>query len=88
MSNTEFPLDYGAELVLRYRMSGLTRKEFAAQSGIAVSTLDYCLRRERSVSSAAAVRPNRILPVDLVACEKACSRATVSALYLSTKLDS
>jgi transcriptional regulator with XRE-family HTH domain len=42
-------LDYGEQLVKRYRASGLTRKEFAERSGISVSTLAYYVRRERKV---------------------------------------
>lgn len=68
MSDTEFPLDYGEALVLRYGRSGMTRKEFAAQSGISVSTLDYYIRRERKAAIPSGFTPNRILPVDLVAC--------------------
>jgi len=52
--------------VIRYRASGLTRKEFAEESGISVSTLAYYVRRERRSSLPVDSRPNRILPVDLV----------------------
>ena len=66
MSDSISSLDYGEQLLLRYRASGLTRKEFAEQSGISVSTLAYYVRRERSASLPVDSRPNRILPVDLV----------------------
>jgi transcriptional regulator with XRE-family HTH domain len=49
MSDSYSSLDYGEQLVRRYRASGLTRKEFAERSGISVSTLDYYVRRERKV---------------------------------------
>jgi transcriptional regulator with XRE-family HTH domain len=62
-------LDYGEELVVRFRASGLTRREFAARAGISVSTLDYYVRRERKASLPAALPVNRILPVDLIAAE-------------------
>ena len=59
-------LDYGEQLVKRYRASGRTRKDFAEQADISVSTLDYYVRRERKASLAADFAPNRILPVDLM----------------------
>lgn len=69
MSDVFDSLDYGEQLVMRYRASGMTRKEFAAQADISVSTLDYYVRRERRASLPAALPPNRILPVDLVAAD-------------------
>lgn len=71
MSDLFSSLDYGEQLLLRYRASGLTRKAFAEQADISVSTLDYYLRREGKASPSVAVAPNRILPVDLVAAEEA-----------------
>ena len=44
-------LDYGEDLVWRYRASGRTRKEFAAEAGIAVTTLDDYIRRVNRSSS-------------------------------------
>src|SRR3546814_423703 len=70
MSDRHFASDYGEDLVLRYGSSGLTRREFAAQSGISVSTLDYYVRRERKASLPAGFPLNRILPVDLVASDE------------------
>ena len=70
MSDAFSTLDYGEQLVMRYRASGMTRKEFAAQADIAVSTLDYYLRRERNASLPAEFPPNRILPVDFIAPEE------------------
>ena len=67
MSDAFDSLDYGEQLVIRYRASGRTRKEFAEQAGISVSTLDYYVRRERRASMPADFTPNSILPVDLVA---------------------
>ena len=71
MSDLFDSLDYGEQLMMRYRVSGLTRKDFAAQADISVSTLDYYVRRERNASRPAAFAPNRLLPVDLVAPEEA-----------------
>ena len=59
-------LDYGEDLVWRYRASGRTRKEFAAEAGIAVTTLDDYIRRVRRSSSAEEAAVSRILPVELV----------------------
>lgn len=70
MSDAFSTLDYGEQLVIRYRASGLTRKEFAEQSGISVSTLAYYVRRERRASLPAGFTPNRIVPVDLVASDQ------------------
>jgi transcriptional regulator with XRE-family HTH domain len=67
MTDSLCSLDYGEDLVIRYRASGLTRREFAARAGISVSTLDYYVRRERKASLPAALPVNRILPVDLIA---------------------
>src|SRR5690606_34670375 len=67
MSDSLSSLDYGQQLVLRYRGSGLSRKDFAEQSDISVSTLDYYVRRERKASQPADFAANRILPVELVA---------------------
>ena len=74
MSDSISSLDYGEQLVMRYRASGLTRKEFAEQSGVSVSTLAYYVRRERSASLPSDSRPNRILPVDLVGSAEEFSR--------------
>ena len=70
MSDPCLTLDYGEQLVLRYRASGLTRREFARQADISVSTLDYYVRREGKASPPVALAPNRILPVDLIAPEE------------------
>ncbi len=59
-------LDYGEDLVWRYRRSGRTRKEFAAEAGIPVTTLDYYIRRVNRNSSAEEASVSRILPVELV----------------------
>jgi transcriptional regulator with XRE-family HTH domain len=66
MSDSLLSLDYGEQLVKRYRTSGLTRKEFAERSGISVSTLAYYVRRERKAASPSNLVPNRIVPVDLI----------------------
>jgi transcriptional regulator with XRE-family HTH domain len=66
MSDSFLSLDYGEQLVKRYRASGLTRKEFAERSGISVSTLAYYVRRERKAASPSRYQPNRIVPVDLI----------------------
>lgn len=79
MSDLFDSLDYGEQLVMRYRASGLTRREFAAQADISVSTLDYYARRERKALLPAAVAPNRILPVDLVAPEETDFQANAPA---------
>lgn len=65
MSDLLSSLDYGEQLVMRYRASGLTRKEFAEQSGIPVSTLAYYVGRERRATFPTGFTPNRIVPVDL-----------------------
>ena len=74
-------LDYGEQLVMRFRASGLTRREFAAQKGISVSALDYYVRRERSASMPATFAPNRILPVDLIAAETEAPEVGAAARY-------
>ena len=66
MTDTLFSLDYGERLVNRYRASGLTRKEFAAEAAIPVSTLGYYVRRANKESRQEDPAPNRILPVDFV----------------------
>ena len=66
MTDSHSSFDYGADLVARYRASGLSRRDFSAQSGIAVSTLDYYVRRERKAALPVAKEPNHILPVDVV----------------------
>lgn len=76
MNDAFSSLDYGEQLVLRYRASGLTRKAFAEQANISVSTLDYYVRRERKASLPVAVAPNRILPVEFVAAEEATPQAS------------
>ncbi|MCC6263734.1 MAG: helix-turn-helix transcriptional regulator [Bryobacterales bacterium] len=75
MKDSNSSLDYGEQLVMRYRASGMTRKDFAARSGISVSTLDYYVRRERKASLPVAFAPSRLLPVALVASEEAASQA-------------
>ena len=80
MSDSFWSLDYGEQLVRRYRASGLTRKEFAERSGIAVSTLAYYVRRERGVASPSGFTPNRIVPVDLVLPEENSSRQESACL--------
>lgn len=70
MSDSFDSLDYGEQLVMLYRTSGMARKEFAAQQDIAVSTLDYYVRRERKASQPTGFAPNRIVPVDLIASEE------------------
>ena len=77
MSDSFSSLDYGEQLVMRYRASGLTRRQFAAQADISVSTLDYYVRREGRASPSVAVAPNRILPVDLIAPEETDSQENV-----------
>lgn len=79
MSDTYSLVDYGEQLVLRYRASGLTRKEFAEQADISVSTLDYYVRRERKAALPAALLPNRILPVDLIAADRQLSGTVATA---------
>lgn len=81
MSDLLSTLDYGEQLVARYRASGLTRKEFAAQADISVSTLDYYVRRERKASLPAAFVPNRILPVEFDAPEEAGSQASAPTAF-------
>lgn len=60
-------LDYASRIVRRYRASGLERRDFAADYGIPVTTLDYYVSRtNRDVDSREAERlPNHILSVDL-----------------------
>jgi transcriptional regulator with XRE-family HTH domain len=69
MTDSLCSLDYGEDLVIRFRASGLTRREFAERAGISVSTLDYYVRRERKASLPGALPVNRILPVDWIAAE-------------------
>lgn len=76
MSDSFPGVDYGEQLVARYRASGLTRKEFAVRADISVSTLGYYLRRERKASPSAAVAPSRILPVEFVVPEEAAAQAS------------
>jgi len=59
-------LDYGEDLVGRYRRSGRTRKEFAVEAGIPVTTLDSYIRRVNRSSSGGEASVSRILPVALV----------------------
>lgn len=54
MKDSSSSLDYGERLVMRYRASGLVRKDFAERAGISVSTLEYYVRRERKASLPAA----------------------------------
>ncbi|MCC6265057.1 MAG: helix-turn-helix transcriptional regulator [Bryobacterales bacterium] len=67
MKDSNSSLDYGEQLVLRYRASGMTRQDFAARSGISVSTLDTYARRERKASLPYAFAPSRLLPVEFTA---------------------
>ena len=46
MSKNREQWDRGTELVEAYRSGDLTRRAFSERAGIAVSTLDYYLRRE------------------------------------------
>ena len=61
MSELLDSLEYGARIVRGYRASGLTRRDFAAECGIPVTTLDYYVRRtNRDAGSREAERlPNR-----------------------------
>ena len=79
MSDSISSLDYGEQLVKRYLASGMTRKDFAARSGISVSKLDCYVRRERNGSLPTAFAPSRILPVEIAAPEEAVSRASAHA---------
>jgi hypothetical protein len=54
-----------ARVVAEYERSGLTRRRFSEQSGIAISTLDYWRRRSRDQNQA------RIVPVRVEASEAA-----------------
>ena len=54
-----------AGVVAEYEQSGLTRRSFSAQAGIAVSTLDYWRRQVRERNRA------RIVPVKIEAAEPA-----------------
>ena len=63
-------LDYGKDVVWRYRASGRTRKEFAAEAGIPVTTLDYYIRRVNRSSAAEQISASRILPVHVVPAEQ------------------
>ena len=86
MSDSFESFDYGEQLVMRYRVSGLTRKEFAGQADISVSTLDYYVRRERKASLPTGFAPNRILPVDLSAPEETGPQENVPAPSASIRL--
>ena len=79
-------LDYGERLVMRYRASGLRRKEFAERVDISVSTLDYYVHRERKASQPAAVAPNRILPAEFVAPKEASMGLNCGRLLLTISL--
>lgn len=65
--------------MIRFRASGLTRREFAAGEGISVSTLDYYVRRERKAPLPGALPVNRILPVDWIAAESEAAGASMMA---------
>lgn len=65
--------------MIRFRVSGLTRREFAERAGICVSSLDYYVRRARKASLPAALPVKRILPVDLIAAEGEASGALMMA---------
>jgi transcriptional regulator with XRE-family HTH domain len=71
--------DYGEDLVIRFRASGLRRREFAEREGVSVSTLDYYVRRERRASLPDALPVNRIVPVDLIAAEAEVAGASMTA---------
>ena len=79
MNDSNSSLDYGEQLEMRYRASGMTRKGFAARSGVSVSTLDYYVRRERKASLPVAFAPSRILPVEFVASEETTLQAGAPA---------
>lgn len=59
MSKQREQADRGTELVSAYRAGDLTRRAFSEQAGIAVSTLDYYLRRENERLK----KRQRLLPV-------------------------
>jgi len=59
MSKQREQMDRGTELVEAYRLGDLSRREFSEQAGIAVSTLDYYLRRENEQRR----KKQRLLPV-------------------------
>ncbi|MCW0197098.1 hypothetical protein [Sphingopyxis sp.] len=79
MSELLDSLDYGTRIVRGYRASGLTRRDFADDCGIPITTLDYYVRRaKRDAGSWEAegprhrippnrIPPNRILPVEVAA---------------------
>ncbi|MCU0227434.1 MAG: hypothetical protein MUF01_07320 [Bryobacterales bacterium] len=77
-------LDYGVDLVWRYRKSRRTRKEFAAEAGIPVTTLDYCIRRMNRNRSSEEASVSRILPVELATGEdeETAARGTQSAVVV------
>ncbi|MCC6264029.1 MAG: helix-turn-helix transcriptional regulator [Bryobacterales bacterium] len=79
MKDSNFSLDYGEQLVMRYRTSGMTRKDLAARSGVSVSTLNYYVRRERKASLPDAFAPGRLLPVEFAAPEGATRQASEPA---------
>jgi hypothetical protein len=60
-------LDDGDDLVIRFRVSGLIRREFSVRVGTSVSTLDSYVWRERRASLPIAMPVNRTHPVDLIA---------------------
>lgn len=62
-------LDSGEDLVWRYCGSGLTRKEFVAEAGIAATTVDCDSHRVNWRTAAEEASVSRILPVDLNAAE-------------------
>ena len=59
MSKNREQWDRGTELVEAYRSGDLTRRAFSGRAGIAVSTLDYYLRRENEGLK----KMQRLLPV-------------------------
>ena len=59
MSKNREQWDRGTELVEAYRSGDLTRRAFSERAGIAVSTLDYYLRRENEGLK----KMQRLLPV-------------------------
>jgi len=59
MSNRREKADRGTELVEAYRAGDLSRRAFSERAGIAVSTLDYYLRRENERLK----QQQRLLPV-------------------------
>lgn len=66
-----------AGVVAEYERSGLTRKSFSEQAGVAVSTLDYWRRQVREGNRA------RIVPVTIEAPETAIREGRCAGFQLS-----